>query len=343
MKKNPTENVRIKITFISITTLASFLVAINFIPIFVVNAGIITDFTGDLYLDREAYVNQSNPDMSYFDSLWGNAVIGNSCETFVHFNLNLLPEETEELYFIIERYDLGPLYWLSIEDVEINLILIESNWNLTEITWNNKPKHEEIINTVNASEIRQDYFIEYYDLEKAINLTEIFEESELTEINFCINITEYNEELNSSVYLYGIKLIWNYEKLLISYTTIFTSVIIFSMLIGTLFYLRKDIFSCPNCNTKRKVTEKFCFSCKKSIEKEIIIKSSDYQLILTILWVFAFFEVSFLILTVLSIFYDYFLPVIIFFILALWVIFSSIQILKKIQIYVKLNRSLRKS
>jgi len=341
MKKQPIENLRSRAILVSLAIISSFLLIINFIPIFIVNAGIITEFTGDLDIDYEAYVNQSNPDMHFFDPLWGNAVIGNSCETFVHFNLELLPKETEELYFFIEYYDYGPMYWLPIEDVEINVILVGSNWNSSEITWNNRPRHEEIIDTVNASEIRQGYVIEYYDLEKAINLTEIFEDGQLSEISFCINITENNVELNASVYLYGIQLIWNYEKLIISYTTIISSVIIFSMLIGTIFYLRKDIYSCPNCDTKRKLTERFCSSCGKSIENEIIIKSSDYQLVLIILWVFAFFEVSFLLLTVLSNFYFLFLSVIIFLLLIPWVILSSIQILRKIKKYRDLRLSLR--
>ena len=333
MKKPPTENIRIKIIFISLAILTSFLLAINFIPIFVANAGITTKFTGNLDSDREAYVNQSNPDMNYFDSLWGNAVIGNSCETFVHFNLELLPEETEELYFIIESYYLGPKYWFSLEDVEMNLILVESNWSSIEITWNNKPKHGEIIDTVNASEIKQPFTIEYYDLEKTINLTKIFKKRQANEISFCINITENNKDLNDSVYLNRIQLIWNYEKLLISYTTIISSVIIFSLLIGTVYYLRKDLYYCPECNTRRSLTEKFCSSCGTNFKDDIMTKGSDYQIILIFLWIFALFEVGFLILILVINFFFLIGPYLITLLLVPWVILCFLQIRNKIKKY----------
>lgn len=337
MKKQPIENLRSRVIFVSLAIIASFLLVINFIPLFVVNEGISTEFTGDLDIDREAYVNQSNPDANYFDSLWGNAVIGNSCETFVHFNLELLPKETEELYFFLNGYNHGPVYWLSIEDIEINLILIESNWNSSEITWNNKPRHEEIIDTVNASEIRQNYYIEYYNLENAIDLTEIFKDNQLNEISLCINITENNAELNASVYLDGIQLIWNYEKVIISYTTIISSFIILSMLIGSVYYLRKDVYSCPECETKRNLTERFCSSCGTNFKDDGIIKGSNYLLLLIILWVFALFEVGFLILTLLTNFFYSFGPFLMILLFIPWVIFGSIQIIRKIKKYRKLR------
>jgi len=341
MKKQPIENLRSKVIFVSLAIISSFLLIINFIPIFVENVGITTEFTGDLGTDREAYVNQSNPDMNYFDSLWGKAVIGNSCETFVHFNLELLPKETEELYFFLNSYSYGPVYWWSIEDIEINLILIELNWNSSEITWNNKPRHEEIIDTVNASEIRQSYHIEYYNLENAIDLTEIFKDNQLNEISLCINITENNAELNASVYLDGIQLLWNYEKVIISYTTIISSFIILSMLIGSVYYLRKDVYSCPECETKRKLTERFCSSCGTNFKKDILIRGSDYQLILILLWIFAFCEVILFLLIVLPNFYFLFMPLVIFLLLTPWVILCSIQILRKIKKYRELRLNLK--
>ena len=341
MKRQLNKNVRSKVIFVSLAVISSFLLVINFIPIFIANAGITTEFTGNLDIDREAYVNQSNPDMNYFDSLWGNAVIGNSCETFVHFNLELLPKETEELYFSLNGYDHGPVYQPPIEDIEINLILIESNWNSSEITWNNKPRHEEIIDIVNASEISQGYHIEYYNLENAIDLTEIFKDNQLNEISLCINITENNAELNASVYFRGIQLIWNYEKVIISYTTIISSFIILSMLIGSVYYLRKDVYSCPECETKRKLSERFCSSCGTNFKKDIIIKGSNYQFLLILLWIFAFCEVIFLLLTVLSNFNFFFLPVIIFLLLTPWVILCSIQILRKIKKYREIRLNLK--
>ncbi|TKJ19251.1 MAG: hypothetical protein CEE43_15875 [Promethearchaeota archaeon Loki_b32] len=339
MKKQPIENLRSKVIFVSLAIMSSFLLIINFIPIFIVNAGITTEFTGDLDIDRVAYVNQSSPDMHFFDPLWGNAVIGNSCETFVHFNLELLPKETEELYFFLWSFNFRG-YEAPVEDIEINIILVESNWSDSEITWNNKPQHEFIIETVNASEILQSPFVERYNLKRAVDLTEIFKDNQLNELSLCINITENNAELNASVYLDGIQLIWNYEKLIISYTTIISSVIIFSMLIGTVYYIRKDIHSCPECTTKRKLTERICSSCGTSINNETIIKSSDYQLVLILLWVFAFFEVIFILLTVLPDFYFLLNPLIIFLVLIPWVILCTIQIIRKIKKYRDLRFSL---
>ncbi len=337
MKKQPIENLRSKVIFVSLAIISSFLLIINFIPIFIANAGITKEYTGDLGTDREAYVNQSNPDRNYFDTLWGKAVIGNSCETFVHFNLELLPKETEKLYFFLNGYSYESIFLPPIEDIEINLILIESNWNSSEITWNNKPRHEEIIDTVNASEIRQSHTIEYYNLEKAIDLTEIFKDNQLNEISLCINITENNAELNASVYLDGIQLIWNYEKVIISYTTIISSFIIFSMLIGSVYYLRKDVYSCPECETKRKLTERFCSSCGTNFKDDVIIKGSNYLLLLILLWVFALFEVGFLILTLLTNFLYIFGPFLMILLFIPWVIFGSIQIIRKIKKYRKLR------
>ena len=337
MKRQLNKNVRSKVIFVSLAVISSFLLVINFIPIFIANAGITTEFTGNLDIDREAYVNQSNPDMNYFDSLWGNAVIGNSCETFVHFNLELLPKETEKLYFFLNGYSYESIFLPPIEDIEINLILIESNWNSSEITWNNKPRHEEIIDIVNASEISQGYHIEYYNLENAIDLTEIFKDNQLNEISLCINITENNAELNASVYFRGIQLIWNYEKVIISYTTIISSFIIFSMLIGSVYYLRKGVYSCPECETKRKLTERFCSSCGTNFKKDIIIRGSNYQLLLILLWIFALFEVGFLILTLLTNFFYTFAPFLMILLFIPWVIFGSIQIIRKIKKYRKLR------
>ena len=75
------------------------------------------------------------------------------------------------------------------------------------------------------------------ETEETINLTEILKESQLGEISFCINITENNAELIGNVYLGRIQLIYTYKKLLISYTTIVSSIIILSMLIGTVYFI----------------------------------------------------------------------------------------------------------
>lgn len=343
MKERPIENLRSKIIFVSLAIISSFLLIINFIPIFVVNAGITTEFTEDLDADRETYVNQSSPDMNYANSNWGNAVIGNSCVAFVHFNLELLSKETEELYFVITRYDHGPKYWLFIEDIEINVILVESNWKSSEITWNNKPKHGEIIDTVNISEIRQGYVIEYYNLEKAINLTKIFKNNQLNEISLSINITENNLELNASVYLYRIQLLWNYEKLLLSYTTIISTFIVFFMLIGTLYFFRKDVYYCKNCSAKRNLTNRCCSSCGTEIKKDIIIKGYDYQLVLILLWIITFFAIPYLIIMFLynwDFFFYY--PIIIALLLVPWAILFYKQLKKRIRQYKELRLYLKK-
>jgi len=341
MKKQPNQNVKRNVILISLGIISSFLLIINFIPIFVENAGITTEFTGDLELDRVAYVNQSDPDMNYINPWgWGAPVIGNSCETFVHFNLDLLPKETEELYFFISGglYDYYYDYDYLIDDIEINLILVESNWNSSEITWNNKPIHEEIIATVNTSEIIQNHFIEYYNLEKAVNLTETIKGNHLNEISFCINITKNNVELNTSVIFSEIQLIWSYEKIIISYTTIVSSFIIFSMLIGTVYYLRKDISTCPECENKRKLTERLCSSCGTNFKKDILTKSSDYQLVSMLLWIFAFSESIYLIQFYMA---DPFFFPLMSFLLLNWLVFCSIQIGRKIKKYGVLRLNLR--
>lgn len=347
MKKQHIKNLRSKVIFISLAIISSFLLIINFIPFFGGNVGITTKYTRDLYMDRVAYVNQSNPDMNYYGYLYRNSIVGNSCELFVHFNLQLLPKEKEELYFTIEGFHYYSYYLSDIEDVEINLILVESNWNYSEINWNNKPKHEEIIETVNASKICNDFTVEYYDFEKTVDLIEFFEEGQLSEISFCINITENNAELKDFVYLRGIKLLYSYEQFLISYTTIISSTIIFIMLIGIIFYLRKGIYYCPNCNTKRNFTERMCSSCQKNFEDEMLRTNLYYQRLIILLWIFSFFEINFLLITVFTNIFYLILPFFgfteIYFLIGALLIFSIIIIMKKISKKAKNYRELKDS
>ncbi|MFW9780676.1 MAG: DNRLRE domain-containing protein [Candidatus Heimdallarchaeota archaeon] len=285
---------RSHIIFLSLLIASISLFIINFIPIFISNEGITTQFSDNLWPNREMFVNKSNPNFNY--NIYEYAgIISNSCEAYIHFNLELLPRETEQLYFFMYHYHFIESYPPPVEDIEINLILVGSNWSSSEITWNNKPKHEQIINTVNASNIVQSPLLQYYNFEKTIDLTELIENNHLSEISFCINITKNNVVLNDSIELWGIQLIWRYTKLLISNTTIITSIIIFSILIGTILHIRKDISSCSICKTKRKLTDKVCLSCKNNFREETFIKSADYQLILAIFWIFALFEISSLI------------------------------------------------
>ncbi len=340
MKKQQTDIVKAKGIFISLAIISSFLLIINFIPIFVMNAGITSEFTEDLEPDSIAYVNRSNPDMNYEIPLWENSVIGNFTDTFIHFNLDLLPTRTEKLYFIIREYYFDSFYEYPIDDIEINLISVGSNWNSSEITWNNSPKHEEIIDTVNISEIRQGAYPEYYNLEKSIDITELFNANQLNEFSFCINITKNNLVLNTNVFLREIKVVWYYEQVIISNTTIISSVIIFSLLIGTILFIRKDIYSCPECGIKRKFTETVCSSCGKSIKNEILIKGLDYQLLLILLWIFAFFEGSTILMILQTKYYSFLLmPFIIFLILINWVILCIILLFRSIKKYRDLKDS----
>jgi hypothetical protein len=123
--------------FIFVGASSLFLFAMNFIPSLVVDDGFSTNITDKIYTDssKKAYVNSSNPDMNYDQSLY----IGESCEAYVNFSLNSLPNRRTELYFFVRVYRLSHPY---IDDLEINIILIKSKWNSSEITWNSKPDHE---------------------------------------------------------------------------------------------------------------------------------------------------------------------------------------------------------
>ncbi|MFX1387667.1 MAG: hypothetical protein ACFE9M_10670 [Promethearchaeota archaeon] len=341
MNKRLNKMEKSQIVFIILVLASAFLLIINFIPVFIINAGLTTEFTEPLYFDYSAYVNQSAPNMNFADSQY-SSVIGNSCETYLHFNLELLPERTGQLYFFIDFYDLYDFYhdvWVytPVNYVEINIISIEESWNASEITWNNKPEHGEIINTINISDIVQGPFIEYYNLQKAVNLTEIYPIHELGEINLCINITKNNQQLNTTSVLLSPSLLWNYEKVILSYTNIISSSIISSMLIGTIYFFRKDIYTCSSCGAKKVHTEISCFKCEKTFEVDQITKRSDYQLILILVWTFIFFEVFYLIITVLTNWLIYEQPILSPLPIVLWLVIYYIIIRKKIKLYKKLK------
>jgi len=77
------------VIFVSITSLAFFLLFINFIPQLVFDKGITKEFRGiHIWPDKRIYVNQSNPDMNYIDS-W-EIIIGNSCQSYLHYSLERL-------------------------------------------------------------------------------------------------------------------------------------------------------------------------------------------------------------------------------------------------------------
>ncbi|MFW9988779.1 MAG: hypothetical protein ACFFC3_09005 [Candidatus Odinarchaeota archaeon] len=291
MKKLNIKNFKSKVIFISLAILSFFLLIINFIPLFGGNVGITTEYLRELELDCITYVNQSNPDMNYFYPSSKYIEFGNSCDVYIHYNLTILPKETDALYLVVNNYNFRWFPSPEVEDVELTLILVESNWIYSEITWNNKPKHEDIIEIFNISEIYQPAWVDYYDLEKTINLTKIFKEKKLSEISFCINITENNPEWDGYFGIGDIRLLYTYEVFIISYTTIISSIIIFVMLIGTFFFIRKDLYSCPDCGTERTIVRKeLCPKCGKRITNDSLIRGSYYQLLLILFWLFIFFE-----------------------------------------------------
>jgi len=338
MKKHQNKKMKSQIVFIVVVLASAFLLIINFIPTFIINAGLTTEFTDSISSDYSTYVNQSNPDMNYDDS-FPSRLIGNSSETYLHFNLELLPKETERLYFAIVSYDFYDHDWVyppPVEDVEINIILIEESWTASELTWSNKPKHGEIINTVNISSIVQGWVIERYNLQKAVSITEILNNEEIEDFSLCINITKNNKKLNCSVGIYSY-LLWNYDKVILSYTNIISASVIFSMLIGTIGYLRKDISICTNCGAKKVHIEVICSKCDTIFDDDRLIKRSDYQLILILLWTFIFFEVLYLIIIALVNWLIYYRPFLSLLLPVIWTIIYYIIIKKKIKLYKNLK------
>jgi len=301
MKEKKNQNGITKIVFIIVGITSIFLLTINFIPIFIIDAGIERRFIDDIYSDSGAYVNKSNPDTNYASYThqtdyyypYPDLYIGKFSEIYIHFDLELLPKRTEELYFFLTRFRFDYDIESAVDDIEINVILVESNWTASDITWNLKPKHEEIIATVNINDIVQDPYMARKNFKRAINMTEILKGDEIKEISICLNITENNEKLNASGYGDGFGLIWTYERIILSYTPIISSFIISPMLLVVLYLLRKDLFDCQECGTKRVIEDKYCRSCGLAFKEKILIKSRDYQLILIILLIFVFLEVSF--------------------------------------------------
>ena len=327
------------IVFIIIGITSIFLLIINFIPIFVIDAGIESRFTNVIYSDSETYVNKSNPDKNYADSY--DLYIGKFSEIYIHFDLEKLPRRTEDLYFFLHGFGFDYNVESAVDDIEINVILIESNWTASKITWNSKPKLEEIIATVNITDIIQSRYIAKYNFERAIKITEILKEDEIREISLCLNITENNEKLNASALIGEFGLIWTYENVILSYTPIISTFILLLLLIGIIYFLRKDLFNCRDCGSKRNLEDKYCRSCGSSIKENILIKSRDYKLLLIILLVFIFLEISFIsirfALTTGPFMFFIALPIL------LWVIFCLRQIKKKINEYKKLNSNLKQA
>ncbi len=289
MKTQYIKNLRTKVIFISLAILSFFLLIINFIPLFGGNIGITTKYLRELEVDRLTHVDQSNPDVNYFFPSSKNTEFGNSCEVFIHYNLAILPKETEALHLVVASYSLHNINGPDVEDVELNLILIESNLNYSEITWNNKPNHEEIIDNFNMSEITQHPW-EEYDLEQTIDLTEIFEEKQLSEIAFCINITENNPELDYYIMIGNIRLLYTYNKFIISYTTIISSILVFSTLIGTLYFIKKDLYFCPKCGNKIRFDNRLCRSCENTITNDVLIRGLYYHRLIILIWILIFIE-----------------------------------------------------
>ena len=337
MKKLRNKKIKSQIVFIILVLASIFLLIINFIPTSITNTGLTTDFTVALSSDYSVYVNQSDPNMNYYES-YPNRLIGNSCETYLHFNLESLPQEPGDLYFSIywyDFYDNGRVY-RPVDYVEINIISIEDSWNASELTWNTKPEHGEIINTVNISDIVQGPFIKYYNFQNAVDLTGFYDKSALGEFDLCINITKNNEKLNNTNVNLSPRLLWNYEKVILSYINIISTSIIISMLMGTIYFFRKDIYVCSNCGAKKVHTEIVCPACDTAFERDLITKRSDYQLVLILLWIFIFFEGFYLLLASLSQFL-YLLSILIFLFPIPWIILCYKILKKKIKLYKKVK------
>ena len=339
MKEQKNKSVITKIVFIIVGITSIFLLTINFVPVFVIDAGIERRFFGDNFWDSKAYVNKSNPDTNYAPYI--DVYIGEFTETYIYFDLELLPKRTEELCFFIHDFDFDYNVESAVDDIEINVILVESNWSASEITWNNKPKHEEIIATVNITDIIQYPYKVRHNLERAVNMTELLKEGELNEISICLNITENNEKLNASGRIYGFGIIWTYKRIILSYTPIISTFIFLPLLIIIIYFLRKDLFNCRNCGTKRILEDKYCRSCGTPFKENILIKSRDYQLTLIFLLIFVFLEVSFV-----SILFALTTGIFMIFIavpILFWVIFCWKRIKIQIVKYKKLKSSLKQT
>ncbi|MFX0038851.1 MAG: hypothetical protein ACFFCY_17040 [Promethearchaeota archaeon] len=303
MKRQSIENWKSIVFFISITISSSILLAINFIPQIVENTGLNKEFKYyHGYANKVIYVNRSDPDMNYYGS-W-DLVIGNSCEAYIYYDIERMPKETEEVYFVIwnyEFYNNSMFIWPPpVEYFETNLIITDPNWSTSEITWNNKPMHEGIIDTVNVSYYGWHFYDDFdtYDLGKAMNLTEYYLNNKPKEISICLNLTTNSLELNGiDIHLTGCGIIHLFERYIISYVTIISSVIVFCMLIGIIFIVNRDVNICKNCGSIRSFTKIICPSCKTEINKKIMIKARDYQVLLMIFWTFVLFELSSMILT----------------------------------------------
>jgi hypothetical protein len=338
MKKRLNKLEKSQYIFILLILASVFLLIINFIPVFRIDAGLITDFTGRINSNYSVYVNQSDPTMNYYGR-YPSRLIGNSCETYMRYNLNLLPKEAEGLYFTIDDYDFYDLEWPyppPVEDVEINIILIEENWNVIEITWDNKPKHGEIHKTLNISTITQGWVLDRYNLQKTVDISEILNNEELEDFNLCINITKNNENLNLNVDFYSY-LLWNYKIVILSYTNIISTSILFSLLAVTIFFFRKEIYTCPNCGLKKVHTEEICPKCDNVLDNSRISKRSDYQLIVILLWTFIFFEGLYLIILAIVNYLFYLQPIFTPLLAVIWIIIYYIIIKKKLKLYKELK------
>ena len=183
---------------------------------------------------------------------------------------------------------------------------------------------------VNISDINQGGpFINYYNFKNAFDITNFYNFSEPGELSFCINLTKNNEKLNTSVY-FTPRLLWNYDKLILSYTNIISTFIIISILAGIIYLMRKEISVCKNCGAKGVQFEKVCPSCEKNFENDLLTKRFDYQRVLILFWVFIFIAVSGLILTItLELFYGF--GSIAIFLLIPWFVLLGIIIKKRIK------------
>ena len=99
MKKLRNKKIKSQIVFIILVLASIFLLIINFIPTSITNTGLTTDFTVALSSDYSVYVNQSDPNMNYYES-YPNRLIGNSCELIYILILNHYLKNLETYIFL---------------------------------------------------------------------------------------------------------------------------------------------------------------------------------------------------------------------------------------------------
>ncbi len=98
----------------------------------------------------DSYVYLNKPDSNYglLPVLWVENINGIQCESYIRFDTS-----NRTSNWIKAEVSLS-LYRAS-EDTDLTVCLINESWEVLGITWNNKPKHENIISTFSISKDQQ--------------------------------------------------------------------------------------------------------------------------------------------------------------------------------------------